>query len=222
MTSHHPHHRLRTVSRRAVQSDRAAGRRAGAPAPSGFAGVRRVAHVFRVSYEAVDRELPAAARARAAGRAGHVRPCDAHQAHAGRNPRAQCAHAHACADAGGPTPDAGTIVPDAPRSAAAARAGAAAAHGGAVDRRAGRALARRRALSLQLSVLAGGRGRRRRRRPAALAAFIHVPRVSRVPAAAHRAGADRDHARRSDACRRSDRAGGARRGALERLATASR
>ncbi|HEY6994382.1 MAG TPA: pyroglutamyl-peptidase I [Xanthobacteraceae bacterium] len=78
-----------------------------------FANVRRVAHVFQVSYEAVDRELPALlARERPdvlimfglAGRAEHVRI----------ETRARNALTRLIPDAGGAVPVTTTIVPGAP------------------------------------------------------------------------------------------------------------
>ncbi len=78
-----------------------------------FANVRRVAHVFQVSYEAVDRELPALlAREQPdalimfglAGRTEHVRV----------ETRARNALTRLIPDAGGAVPVATTIVPGAP------------------------------------------------------------------------------------------------------------
>ena len=56
---HHPRHRLRAVSGRAVQSDRAAGARLARLRRPALADVTIVPHVFATSYAAVDRELPA-------------------------------------------------------------------------------------------------------------------------------------------------------------------
>src|ERR1019366_7133538 len=56
--SHHPCHRLRAVSGRAVQPDRAAGTTAGALAAAIFATVKIVPHIFPTGYAAVDRDLP--------------------------------------------------------------------------------------------------------------------------------------------------------------------
>jgi pyroglutamyl-peptidase len=78
-----------------------------------FAHVRRAVHIFRVSYEAVDRELPALlAREKPdvlvmfglAGRTTHVRI----------ETRARNAYARRLPDVGGHVPVAATIVPDAP------------------------------------------------------------------------------------------------------------
>ncbi len=154
-----------------------------------LAGVRRVAHVFRVSYEAVDRELPELlAREQPdvlvmfglAARTPHIRI----ETRA-RNALARMAVRMPAATGRSPVPSCRTRA----ATLALPRAGAAAAHGGAIDRRAGRALARRRPLSLQLSVLAGGGGPARPDRPR-VAAFIHVPRVT-APRPLARGGAAR-------------------------------
>ena len=129
-------------------------------------GVRRMAHVFRTSYEAVDHELPALlARTKPdvlvmfglAGRTRHVRietrARNAHQPCGSGCRGAQAARWYNRAGRAGDTGD--------------ARAGATSAQGGAIGGREGRPLARRRALSLQLSVLARDRGGARPERPEA-------------------------------------------------------
>ena len=210
---------------RAVQSDRAAGRGAGAPAPSRrsrMCGASRTS--FHVSYEAVDRELPALlAREKPDvlvmfGLARRERgTC------ASRPARATRSRAHVPDAAGRARRPPTTIAPDAPatlplRAPAQRLLMAARATGDA-----GRALARRRALSLQLSVLARGRGCRARPARRGSSAFVHVP----IGCSASHATAARGcaaaavHARRSRARRRGDRARGARGGAGAPL-TASR
>ena len=127
-----------------------------------FAGVRRLAHVFHVSYEAIDRELPALLEREKpdamvmfglAVRSKHVRI-------------EMCAHntlAPALPDAAGRVPVGTAIVPGGADDRAVARAGAAAPVGSTNSRCACRVVARCRPLSLQLFVLAGGRGRNIRR-----------------------------------------------------------
>ena len=127
-----------------------------------FANVRRVAHIFQVSYEAVDRELPALLERETpaalimfglATRATQVRV----------EMRARNAITRMVPDVSGRIPLAATIRPGAPPTVPAAHAGAAAVVCSTRDRCAGRTVARRRPLSLQLLVLAGRRGRWRRR-----------------------------------------------------------
>jgi pyroglutamyl-peptidase len=145
-----------------------------------FAGVRRIAHVFRVSYEAVDRELPQLlARERPdvlvmfglAIRTKHIRV----------ETRARNALTRTVVDAGGRRPAASTIVPDAPASlplrAPAQRLVMAARSTGvkaALSRDAGRYLCNY--LCWRAAEAAGAAADRPR-----IAVFIHVPRVSRVP-----------------------------------------
>ena len=147
------------------------------------ANVRRVAHIFRVSYEAVDRELPALlAREEPdvlvmfglANRTKHVRiETRAHNACSRRLP-----------DVGGHVPVTATIVPDAPatlplrvpgqRLVAAARAAGVPA---ALSRDAGRYLCNY--LCWQAAAATGAGAPR-------LAAFIHVPIVRRSHASQQR------------------------------------
>jgi pyroglutamyl-peptidase len=145
-----------------------------------FAGVRRIAHVFRVSYEAVDRELPQLlARERPdvlvmfglAMRTKHIRI----------ETRARNALTRTIVDASGRRPAASTIVPDAPASlplrAPAQRLVMAARATGvpaALSRDAGRYLCNY--LCWRAAEAAGAAADQPR-----IAVFIHVPRVSRVP-----------------------------------------
>jgi pyroglutamyl-peptidase len=140
------------------------------------ANVRRVTHIFRVSYEAVDRELPdLLAREKPdvlvmfglAGRTKHVRI----------ETRARNALARRLPDVGGHVPLAATIVPDAPptlplrapgqRLVMAARAAGVPA---ALSRDAGRYLCNY--LCWRAAEAAGDRAPR-------LTTFIHVPIVRR-------------------------------------------
>ena len=61
---HHPDHRLWPVSRRAFQPDGAIGGGARPAAPSSLRQCAPPLSCFRVSYEAIDRELPALLKAR--------------------------------------------------------------------------------------------------------------------------------------------------------------
>ena len=115
--------------------------------------VRRIAHVFRVSYQAVDHELPellvrerpdALVMFGLAGRSKHLRV----------ETRARNSFARMVPDVGGHVPVHADHRSRSTAGALAARSGAAAPDSGKGDRCAGRALARRGALSLQLSVLA--------------------------------------------------------------------
>ena len=141
-----------------------------------FAHVRRVAHIFRVSYEAVDRELPALlAREQPdvllmfglAGRTKHVRI----------ETRARNALARTLPDVGGHVPVTATIAPDAPATRplrvpgqrlveAAQSAGVPAA----LSRDAGRYLCNY--LCWRATAVTGAGAPR-------LTAFIHVPLVRR-------------------------------------------
>ena len=155
---HHSHHRLRTVSpaRPTTRPNHwFAGSCAGGIRPS--AGVRRIAHVFPVSYEAVDRELPALiARERPdvlvmfglALRTKHIRI----------ETQARNSLTRMVVDVSGHRPIAGTIIPHA-ASVAAAHAGATAGHGGAIDRHGSRSRAMPDAISA--IICAGGRPRHR-------------------------------------------------------------
>jgi pyroglutamyl-peptidase len=141
-----------------------------------FANARRVAHVFRVSYEAVDRELPALlAREKPdvlvmfglAGRTKHVRI----------ETRARNAFTRTMPDAGGCVPVTAAIVPQAPATlplrAPAQRLVAAAQAAGvpaALSRDAGRYLCN---YLCWRAAEATGAGAPR------LTAFIHVPLVRR-------------------------------------------
>lgn len=141
-----------------------------------FANVRRVAHIFRVSYEAVDRELPALlAREKPdvllmfglAGRTKHMRI----------ETRARNACSRRLPDAGGQVPVSVTIVPDAPATlplrAPGQRLVAAAQSTGvpaALSHDAGRYLCNY--LCWRVAEVAGDSAPR-------LAAFIHVPIVRR-------------------------------------------
>ena len=127
-----------------------------------FANVRRVAHVFPVSYEAVDRELPALLKRERpdalimfglAVRAKQIRV----------EMRARNAITRMVPDVSGSIPLAATILAWGSSDAVSAQPRAATFVCGTCDRRAGRTLPRRRPLSLQLFVLAGGRGCPRRR-----------------------------------------------------------
>ena len=161
-------------ARRSIRPDRWCASLRGA-AIAAFAGVRRVAHVFATSYEAVDRELPELIARERPDLALDVRACAAHAASAHRKLRAQRAFAPPRRTSRDIVPSAGMIAPGAPatlalrapahRLVAAARAG----------RHAGRAFARCRALPLQLSVLARERARRASRGGPRLVAFVHVP-----------------------------------------------
>ncbi len=152
-----PPHWVRTVPGRAVQPDRAAGRSARAGTTPGFWGnaARRAC---------VPRELsggrPGTAGAPGAGKArgaGHVRTCPARDRPAHRNAGAQCPYKRGpgCGRRGRGH---GHDRPAGAGGAVTAGPGRPAAGGGACDWHAGRALARCRALSLQLSVLARRRG----------------------------------------------------------------
>jgi len=144
-----------------------------------FAGVRRVAHVFRVSYEAVDRELPALIEREKpdvlvmfglALRTKHIRV----------ETRARNAFTRMVVDAGGRRPAAGMIVPGAPaalplpapaqRLVMAVRSTGMAA---ALSRDAGRYLCNY--LCWRAAETSARTDRLR------VAAFIHVPRVGRGP-----------------------------------------
>jgi pyroglutamyl-peptidase len=144
-----------------------------------FAGVRRIAHVFPVSYEAVDRELPALiAREHPdvlvmfglALRTKHIRI----------ETQARNALTRMVVDASGRRPIAGTIRPRAPgalplptpaqRLVMAVRSTGMAA---ALSRDAGRYLCNY--LCWRAAEASGRAGRLR------VAAFIHVPLVSRAP-----------------------------------------
>ena len=155
----HPPHRIWTFSGRAVQSYRTPGRKTGAQPSPRPPGVRRTSHVFRTSYEAVDRELPALLKRTKpdvlvmfglAARTRHVRI----------ETRARNAYSRVVPDAAGHAPRAGTIAPGAAASLAlripAQRLVKAARSTGVESR----AVARRRPLPLQLSLLARDRGRR--------------------------------------------------------------
>ena len=126
-----------------------------------FANVRRVAHVFPVSYEAVDRELPALLKRERPdalimfGLAVRARQMRIEM-------RARNAVTRMLPDVSGRIPLAATILPGGPPTVplrSPAQRLLSAARG---DRRAGRTFARRRPLPLQLFVLAGGRGCRHR------------------------------------------------------------
>lgn len=141
-----------------------------------FANVRRVAHVFHVSYEAVDRELPALlAREKPeillmfglAGRTKHVRI----------ETRARNACSRRLPDAGGHVPVSATIAPEAPATLPLRSPGqrlvlAAQAAGvpAALSRDAGRYLCNY--LCWRAAEASGADAPR-------LAAFIHVPIVHR-------------------------------------------
>jgi pyroglutamyl-peptidase len=141
-----------------------------------FAHVRRVTHIFRVSYEAVDRELPALlAREQPdvlvmfglAGRTKHVRI----------ETRARNALARTLPDVGGHVPVTATIAPDAPatrplRSPGQRLVEAAQSAGvpAALSRDAGRYLCNY--LCWQATAVTGADAPR-------LTAFIHVPLVRR-------------------------------------------
>jgi pyroglutamyl-peptidase len=141
-----------------------------------FANVRRVAHVFHVSYEAVDRELPALlAREKPevllmfglAGRTKHVRI----------ETRARNACSRRLPDAGGHVPVSATIAPEAPATLALRNPGqrlvlAAQAAGvpAALSRDAGRYLCNY--LCWRAAEASGADAPR-------LTAFIHVPIVQR-------------------------------------------
>ena len=141
-----------------------------------FANVRRVAHVFHVSYEAVDRELPALlAREKPqvllmfglAGRTKHVRI----------ETRARNACSRRLPDAGGHVPVSATIAPEAPATRPLRNPGqrlvlAAQAAGvpAALSRDAGRYLCN---YLCWRAAEASGAGAPR------LTAFIHVPIVHR-------------------------------------------
>jgi len=149
-----------------------------------LADVRRVAHVFRVSYQAVDRELPELlAREQPdvlvmfglAARTPHIRI----------ETRARNARARIVVDAGGNRPLSGTIVPGAaaalPLPVPAQRLLMAARSSGvpaALSHDAGRYLCN---YLCWRAAEASARADRLR-----VAAFIHVPRVSRAPPAQSR------------------------------------
>ncbi len=126
-----------------------------------FANVRRLAHVFRVSYEAVDRDLPALLASERpdalimfglAVRAKHVRI----------ETRARNSLTRALPDASGRLPLSGTILAGGP-AALPLRTPAQRLLMAARARPAGCALARCRPLPLQLSLLARRRDRPRQR-----------------------------------------------------------
>ncbi len=161
----HPPHRIWTFSGRTVQSDRtrwSKNWRAAAASPSPACGARRTS------------SAPAMRRSTAnCRRCWHATKPDvlvmfglagAHPPRAHRNPRAQ-RHQPRRSGCGGAQAARWYDRTGRGADACAARPGAAAAQGGASDRREGRAVARRRPLPLQLSVLARDRGRRAPGRP---------------------------------------------------------
>ncbi len=121
--------------------------------------VRRVGHVFRVSYEAVDRELTALL-AREKPDALIMFGLAARTRHLRVETRARNAITRLLPDAGGTDTCHRRHRGGGAAGAVVAGSGATAAQGGAADRRARCALPRRRPLPLQLSVLARRRGRR--------------------------------------------------------------
>jgi pyroglutamyl-peptidase len=148
-----------------------------------FAHVRRVAHVFPVSYEAVDRELPALLKRERpevllmfglAGRSKHVRV----------ETRARNALTRLLPDADGQVPVAASIVPGAPttvplrapvrRLVLAARAAGVPT---ALSHDAGRYLCNYLCWRAAEAARAGG---------PRLVAFIHVPSLRRIPVQWHR------------------------------------
>ena len=174
----HPDHRLRPVSRRAVQSDAGAG---GAAA----AGCAARPSTSRADRPRLSGELSrgrsrvaGAARAASARRAADVRARRAHAPSADRDPRPQCRHdavagrrASRCAPPrSNPAPRRSTFGPHCAQTAAR--------RAGHRDRRAD--LARCRALSVQLSELARASRRRATPHGPRLAAFVHVPLVPRA------------------------------------------
>ena len=177
-TDEHPPHRLRPVSGRAVQSDRAAGRGAGAAAPSP-APACAAPRSLSVSYEAVDRELPALlAREQAArswscsGSRTRRGTCASKPARAMRCSRADCR-----------TP-AGTL-PRLRHDRSGGAGDAAVAQLRRSDwcwpreRRACRPRSRAMPAAISATICAGGRPRPRVTGRPRLAAFIHVPNVHR-------------------------------------------
>ena len=134
-----------------------AGRGASAQPSPRLAGVRRIAHVFRTSYETVDRELPELIAREQARCADHVRARHRTR-HLRIETRARNTSSRIVPDAAGQRPRAGTIAPGAAATLAlripAQRLVKAARSTGV------RAVLSRDAgtLSLQLSVLARDRG----------------------------------------------------------------
>ena len=153
--------------------------------PLALTGVRRTAHVFRTSYEAVDRELPALlARTKPdvlvmfglAARTRHVRI----------ETRARNSYSRVIPDAAGHRPRTGTIAPGAAATLALRIPARRLLQGGASDRDRGRRVARRRPLPLQLPVLAGDRGRRTSGRAEGCRLRARAARCARPARAARR------------------------------------